>query len=83
MPNQSNGLKHPFIEVIMKPINHLKVIIAPDGGLARIRIYGTDCDMHKRIKLCNDKKIISNERDWEEVSQNCNFLTFVNTSPMY
>ncbi|XP_001605000.1 probable allantoicase isoform X1 [Nasonia vitripennis] len=50
MPNQSNGLKHPFIELINRPINHVKVIIAPDGGIARVRIYGSDCDSLKQHK---------------------------------
>ncbi|XP_058802897.1 probable inactive allantoicase [Phymastichus coffea] len=41
-PNQSNGLKHPLMEATTRAVNHIKVTIAPDGGLARIRIYGSD-----------------------------------------
>ncbi|XP_011501568.1 PREDICTED: probable allantoicase [Ceratosolen solmsi marchali] len=83
MPNKRNGLKDPFIEVINKPINHLKIVIAPDGGLARIRIYGTDWNLCKRKKNFSEKERISSVQDWVETPQNGNFLNFINASPIY
>ncbi|XP_014212090.1 probable allantoicase [Copidosoma floridanum] len=41
-PNRSNGLVTLLKEIKQKPINHVRVVIMPDGGIARIRIYGNE-----------------------------------------
>lgn len=38
----SDGLQYPFAAQTEAAVNYLKVIIAPDGGIARFRIYGVD-----------------------------------------
>lgn len=37
-----DGLKYPYVPSNSGAVNHLKVIIAPDGGLARIRVHGVE-----------------------------------------
>ncbi|KAL7301809.1 hypothetical protein TKK_0005419 [Trichogramma kaykai] len=41
--NRSNGLTSRNVVATKQPVNHIKVTIEPDGGLARIRIFGSKC----------------------------------------